>query len=127
MKRLWISLAIILLLSGAAGWHVSHLTRLVGDMTTLLEEASTALKEGDHPGAQALTREALSIWESQSDYLHNTLRHADMDAILISFQEVLSYPESQVHSGACAAALARLIAQLELIVEAERPTLTNLL
>ncbi|MDE6589019.1 MAG: DUF4363 family protein, partial [Oscillospiraceae bacterium] len=61
-------------------------------------------------------------------YLHITLRHTDIDAILVSFDEALAFLQGDEHQPAEYAAVnARLITQLELLIEAALPTITNLL
>ncbi len=57
-----------------------------------------------------------------------TLRHTDTDAIQISMDEALAFLEGgEKQPAEYAAVNARLLTQLELLVEAELPTLTNLL
>ena len=61
-------------------------------------------------------------------YLHITLRHGDMDAVLISMDEALAFLEGgERQPSEYAAVNARLLTQLALLVEAELPTLSNLL
>ena len=63
-----------------------------------------------------------------NSYLHITLRHTDTDAIQISMDEALAFLEGgEKQPAEYAAVNARLLTQLELLVEAELPTLTNLL
>ena len=128
MKRLWISAVIILSLTVLAGCHVLYLRHLTGEVIGLLDQAQEQVAEDDWAQAEALTRDALSIWTANDLYLHNTTRHTEIDTVLVAFQEVLAFLEGQERQPAeYAAANRRLTAQLELLLESELPTLQNLL
>lgn len=128
MKRLYVSLGLILLLAALSGAHAACLTRFTGQLTGLLTQAQAQVDEGDWPQAARLTRQARARWMDWNGYLHFTLRHADTDAVQISFDEALAFLEGDERQPSEYAAVnARLITQLELLSEAELPTLTNLL
>lgn len=127
MKRLWIAVSIIVLLAGLAGLHVLRLNHLTGQLVGQLEQASELLKEGDWEGANRLTRQVFEDWDRHAFYLHATLHHEDIDAIRGSMTEVLAFLDSREDKGECLAANTRLINQLELLLEAELPTIKNLL
>ena len=128
MKRLWISAVIILSLTVLAGCHVLYLRHLTGELIDLLDRAQEQVAEDDWAQAEALTRDALAIWTANDLYLHSTMRHNEIDTVLVAFQEVLAFLEGQERQPAeYAAANRRLTAQLELLLESELPTLQNLL
>ena len=127
MKRLWISALIILLLIGLASLHVSHLKTLTDDLIDQLEAAETSLKQKNWTAAKRTVQEVHDQWERQAVYLHTMLRHTDIDAIRTSLQEVLAYLDSKEDTAECQAAAAKLINQLELLLEAELPSIKNLL
>lgn len=128
MKRLWISAVIILSLTVLAGCHVLYLRHLTGEVIGLLDRAQEQVEEDDWAQAEALTRDALAIWTANDLYLHSTMRHNEIDTVLVAFQEVLAFLEGQERQPAeYAAANRRLTAQLELLLESELPTLQNLL
>lgn len=128
MKRLWISAVIILSLTVLAGCHVLYLRHLTGEVIGLLDQAQEQVAEDDWAQAEALTRDAMAIWTANDLYLHSTLRHNEIDTVLVAFQEVLAFLEGQERQPAeYAAANRRLTAQLELLLESELPTLQNLL
>ena len=128
MKRLWISAVIILSLTVLAGCHVLYLRHLTGELIDLLDRAQEQVSEDDWAQAEALTRDALAIWTANDLYLHSTMRHNEIDTVLVAFQEVLAFLEGQERQPAeYAAANRRLTAQLELLLESELPTLQNLL
>ena len=127
MRRLWISVALILALAGLAGGHVLYLDRLTGELTSLLDQAQQRVAADDWGQAEDLTRQALALWQDHDIYLHTTMRHDDIDGVLVAFQEVLAFLEGQERQPAeYAAANRRLTTQLELLLEAELPTLSNL-
>jgi len=128
MKRLYLSVGLIALLAVLSGLHIWQLGRVTGQLTDLLTQAQGLVEQENWDGAAHLTRQAKERWLGYEDYLHITLRHTDTDAILISMDEALAFLEGGERKPAEYAAVnARLLAQLGLLVEAELPTLTNLL
>lgn len=128
MKRLWIAAALILGLAGLSCVHVRYLRHFTGELTGLLTQAQTQVAEEQWDKAAELTQQAADLWAQNAFYLHTTLRHDDIDAVLSSFREVLAFLGGQEQQPAeYAAANARLITQLELLLESELPTLKNLL
>lgn len=128
MRRLYLSVGLIALMAALSALHVWHLNDLTGQLTAQLTQAQALAQREDWDGAARLTRQAKERWTGYEGYLHTTLRHADIDAILISLDETLAFLEgSEKQPAEYAAANARLLAQLALLVEAEVPTLTNIL
>ena len=128
MRRLYLSVGLIALMAALSGLHVWHLNDLTGQLTAQLTQAQALAQREDWDGAARLTRQAKERWTGHEGYLHTTLRHTDIDAILISLDEALAFLEGEEKQPAeYAAANARLLAQLALLVEAEVPTLANIL
>ena len=128
MKRLYVSLGLVLLLAALSGAHAWYLTRFTGQLTDLLSQAQAQVEREDWEQAARFTRQAQEQWMSRNGYLHVTLRHTDTDAIQISFDETLAFLEADERQPAeYAASNLRLMTHLELLAEAELPTLTNLL
>ena len=128
MKRLYVSLGLIALLAVLCGVHTVYLSRFTGELTELLVQAQGQVDREDWEGATQLTRQAKEQWVDNDGYLHITLRHTDIDAILVSFDEALAFLQGSEHQPAEYAAVnARLLTQLALLLEAELPTLTNIL
>ena len=128
MKRLYVSIGLIVLLAALSGLHIWHLNSVTGQLTALLTQAQEQVKREDWDQAARLTRQAKDCWMEHESYLHLTLRHTDTDAILISMDEALAFLEGgEKQPAEYAAVNARLLTQLGLLVEAELPTLTNLL
>lgn len=128
MKRLYIACGLVVLLAVLAAVHTVYLARFTDQLTGQLRQAQTQVELEDWTGAARLTRQAKEQWMGREGYLHSTLHHNDIDAILISFDETLAFLEGDERQPAeYAAANARLITQLGLLLEAELPTITNLL
>ena len=128
MKRLYVALGLVALMAVLCGAHTIHLARFTDDLTGLLTQAQELVERENWPAAAQITSQAKEKWVGHEGYLHTTLRHADIDAILVSFDEALAFLQGSEHQPAEYAAVnARLITQLELLIEAELPTLTNLL
>ena len=128
MKRLYIALGLVALLAVLCTVHTVYLGRLTTELSGLLAQAQEQVERGDWAGADRLTRQSKEIWEEHEGYLHTTLRHTDIDAILVSFDEALAFLRAgERQSAEYAAVNARLITQIGLLLESELPTLTNLL
>ena len=128
MRRLYISVGLIALIAALSGLHIWHLSQFTEQLTTLLTQAQEQAGQENWDEAARLTRQAQTQWMDHEDYLHITLRHSDTDAIQISMEEALAFLEGgEKQPAEYAAANARLLTQLGLLVEAELPTLTNLM
>lgn len=126
MKKGWIAVALLAGMTVLAGWHVSVLNTLTGELSAKLERAEALAERGDWDQALELTVEARDRWESKRVYLHVTLDHAVTDQITADFAETLELLECQ-EAGEYSAASAQLKTQLELLGEGELPTWENLL
>ena len=128
MKRLYVALGLIVLLALLCGVHTVYLARFTDELTGLLTQAQEQVERDDWESAFQLTEQAKKRWVGNDGYLHITLRHADIDAILVSFDEALAFLHGNEHQPAEYAAVnAKLLTQLALLLEEELPTITNLL
>lgn len=126
MKRLWISVVLLLLLLGGSlfnAWYAKELTDAMGEQLRLAQQMTEA---GRWEQALTLTQEVYDQWESRHFYLHSTMRHSDTDQILRGFRTVLEYLRLQ-EPDQYNAANADLITQLELLAEMEQPSVVNVL
>ncbi len=126
MKRAWIAGAILLAVLGCTLGHTCYINTFSRDLCLMLEEAEANAEAGDWEKAGSLTRTALERWEDRDTYLHTTLRHDETDEIYTGFREVTEFLQCR-EAGEYSAANARLIASLELMAEAERLTIKNIL
>ena len=126
MKRLWISLAILLaIFAGSLGniYYVAHISSL---LVTPLTPAAAWAEAEDWGQAQSLTRQTQAQWDHYAPYLYMTQCHGTTDEINTGFREVLeciqweSVPEYSAANGV-------LIAEVEHLAEMEDLTLENLL
>lgn len=127
MKRLWLAGGLIALLLLLCALHMVRLDRLVGQLTDQLTQAQQLLDQKDWASAEAAAQDAYDAWERSAFYLHITLRHEDIDAIRSSFRELLAFLACREQAAECSAVNARLLNQLELLLEEERPSVQNLL
>lgn len=126
MKRVWIACALLLaVLAGTLG-HSRYIQSFTDDLIALLAESEVRAESGDWTGAEELTKKARDKWEARDVYLHITLRHDETDVVYTDLREVQEFLQCE-ESGEYSAANARLIANLELIAEAEQLTLKNIL
>ena len=127
MKRLYVCTALLILLAGLACLHTAKLRTLTGQLTAHLAQVDESLRMEDWEAASASALLADRQWEAQTFYLHITLHHEDIDAIQTSLKEMQAYLSSRDDAAECLAVNARLINQLALLLEAELPSLKNLL
>lgn len=126
MKRIWIALALLLAIFGCAVYNGCYLGELTGEIGGLLTQAEAQAEAGRWEEAEKLTEAARRRWEEKDLYLHVTLRHSDADQVYTGFREVTEFLASR-EQGEYSAANAKLIAQLELLAEAEQLSLKNVL
>lgn len=127
MKRMLCAIVLLAVLVAGACLHVWYLTQETRSLSVQLEQAEEAVQQGNWDRAYALTQGAWEDWEDQMFYLHTTLHHEDIDQVSTAFQEALAVLEQREQPGEYAAANARILYQLELLVEAELPSLKNIL
>lgn len=126
MKRLVISLAILVVLAAGGLMSNCHLNTVSGRLSDMLNQAEAMGESGDWEGARQLTVEAQKYWEDSSFYLYTVLRHDYTDEVNTGFHEVLELIQWQA-SPEYAAANGELITQVRHLSEAEQFNLKNLL
>lgn len=126
MKRLIIALAILLTTFAATLCHSFYISSFTNELTALLETAEANAEEERWDAAKDLTQTAQEKWKGIEIYLHILLRHSETDSVYTGFREVFEFIQCQ-EGGEYSAANARLIAELELLSEAEQLTLKNIL
>lgn len=127
MRRLSISLVVLLALFSLTLFNSFYLDHYTLELTKLLNEAEVCVTLDDWDAAADKTEAALDHWSSHETYLHMMLQHRDTDEVLLSFQEVRQLIAHQEHGGEYSAANARLITQIELLSEMEDLNLKNIL
>lgn len=126
MKKGWLAVALLGAMVALSLWHVSALRSLTGSLGEELRRAEELAASGDWDKAAEVTKAASEQWDDRAFYLHVTLDHKTADDIAVGFAETLGFLEWR-EAGEYAAANARLMEQLEVLGEVERPNLENLL
>lgn len=126
MKRLWISVGLLLLLLGGSLLNAWYAERLTDGMEERLRLSQALARQDRWEEALSVTREVYDQWQSLHFYLHSTMRHSDTDQILRGFRTVLEYLRLE-EPDQYNAANADLITQLELLAEMEQPSVVNVL
>ncbi len=124
MKRLWLAAGILAALLAACLMSAGGLADLGEEINGLLSDAEEKAEMGEWEEAGDLTGRAYQIWEEHDIYLHVLLRHADTDEVYTGFRQVRELLECR-EAGEYSAANAALMARIQLIYEAERPTVEN--
>ena len=126
MKRVWIAVALLLAVLAGTLSHSFYLNSFTQELTGLLEAAEAKAEQNEWAIAEELTQLAHHKWDEKTAYLHILLRHSETDEVYTSFREVAEFIQCQ-EGGEYSAANARLIAELELLAEAEQLNLKNIL
>lgn len=126
MKKGWLAIGLLVGMVALSWWHVSALNALTDDLGGQLRRAETLAESGQWEKAAEVTKAASDQWDGRAFYLHVTLDHKTADDIAVGFAETLEFLEWQ-ETGEYSAANARLMEQLELLGQVERPNLENLL
>lgn len=126
MKRGWLAAALLTGVMALALWNVAALNRLTGELGEILAGAESAAEEGNWLRAREETQRARELWQESSFYLHITLDHETTDGIDLSFGEVAEFIECE-EGGEYSAANARLMEQIRVMGELQKPRLENLL
>ncbi len=126
MKRLYLSIFLLLLICGLGLWNISSLRQVTEDLTSLLEQAETAAVEENWEAASRLTREAHDLWKERETYVYITVSHTLLEEISASFQSVETFIYWQ-EIPEYTSANNTLLAQIKLIWESEEFSLENLL
>lgn len=126
MKRLWISLAILLTLLSGCLFNIFYVTHISNQLVTTLNQAEAWAEQGDWSASERLTRQAQQYWEHASPYLYVTQCHTTTDEINTEFREVLELMEQEAPPE-YSAANGVLISDVEHLAGMESFTLENLL
>ena len=125
MKRLWISLGILLAIFALSLANIRCATRTSNHLVTLLNQAEESAESGDWQGAAELTRQAQAQWDDHAGLLYVTACHANADAVNTGFREVLELLQQEAEEE-YSAANGVLIAEVEHLAEVEQLSLANL-
>ena len=126
MKRLWISVAILIFVFNAALFSNYVLKKATQDMTDLLQRAEDCYQAGEIQQALHFTQLARGKWDQLGGYLYTVLHHTESDDVLVLFTQVQCYLEQNEPGGEYAACNAALITKIKLLYEMEAFTVENL-
>ncbi len=126
MKRLWISVVILIVMLGATLGNSWYLNSLISGFSQKLTSAYHLASRDNWASAQQITGQVAEHLQEHDFYLHVMLPHRDIDDIHLTFCEVREYLELE-ETDQYNAANAKLIAQLGLLAEMEQLNLKNIL
>lgn len=126
MKQLLIYSGILAAIFCAALGNTARVTSITDQISGYLEEAQTAVVQGDWETAANLTEDASTAWKGAEDYFCIVLRHADTDEVSNSFQEVMGFIQWEEEAEYTSANNA-LIKKVRHLSEIEQLTWANVL
>lgn len=126
MKRVWIAIALLLVILAGTLYHDFYVNQLIGEITGLLEQAEVQAEQGEWASAEESAQLATHRWEERDAYLHVMLPHEQTNQIHTGFRQVAEFIQCR-EAAEYFAANACLITNLELLAEAEQLSLKNIL
>lgn len=126
MKRLLIASALLAALLAGTAANAQFIDGLTDDLSLRLEQAQELVREDRWEEALSHTLEARRLWQDHTLYLYVVTRHGDADRICRGFETALELLERR-STAEYAHVNTDLMVQLELLAEAEQPTLANIL
>lgn len=125
MKRIWISLAIFIVLTGVCilgTWYTSQISM---QMLETVTQAKSAEQRGETATAAELSRKAVEDWNGLHSVLCTYMPHSKLEAIgqtLAGLPMLCQYGGTEQFLADCD----RSIEQISYLNEAEVPTLENI-
>ena len=126
MKRLICAVVILCFVFGITLYSSRYLAGLVGGYSHELTLAGELAQQGMWRQALEKTQTVFADWEERDFYMHVLLHHSDIDAIRLTFHEVQEYLKL-AEPDQYTAANAKLVEQLQLLIESEQLTVKNVL
>ena len=123
--RLAAAIVLVVLSVGFAVFCMFRLNRCAGELTAALEAAQDAAAGDSYAAWEAATREALRLWERDSEFLHILLPHANLNELewaLGSLPEYLRQDERGLYAEQCV----RALQCVNTVKEMERPGWGNI-
>lgn len=126
MKRLWISLALLLSIFALSLWSIHNISALSDRLVQELKQAEMYAETGDWMRARQITLQAQERWVSNASHLYMYQCHATGDEINSGFRQALEYLQWR-ETPEYSATNSALIANVEHLAEMEALNLRNLL
>jgi len=80
MKKTFIAIGLLALLTTLSAWNLQHLRILTGELSRGVEEARACCQKGDFEAAGAVLDKSLELWLGSDGYTHIFIRHSEIDA-----------------------------------------------
>lgn len=125
MKRIWISLAIFIVLTGVCILGTWYTNRISTQMIQIVTQAKDAEQNGETETAVQLSRKASDDWNSLHSVLCTYMPHSKLEAIgqtLAGLPMLCKYGGTEQFLADCD----RSIEQISYLNEAEIPSLENI-
>ncbi|MCI1966796.1 MAG: DUF4363 family protein [Oscillospiraceae bacterium] len=125
MKRIWISLVLLVALISVCALGTWRTNQISSQMIQMVTQAKDAAQRGDTKTAVVLSRKAKENWNSNHAVLCTYMPHAKLEAIsqmLAGLPMLCQYGGTEQFLADCD----RSIEQLSYLNEAETPTLENI-
>jgi len=125
MKKEIIALIVLVLVFSASLLNIHFLTRLTGEITTLIEEVNEFIREEDWVSARSRAEKASEKWEKSHPYTHMVLRQTELESVTNILDNLIKeiYAEE---SGAAKGMARAAIARMRSVASIERITFGNI-
>lgn len=126
MKTLYIPTAILALILGFSLWGGMYSDMRTDQWITLLDEAGALAQQENWDEANRVLDEAYRDWNSSQTFYHTTMKHEDLDEAEFFFTGAIAACREEDNEE-FHILLAQLIKQLQLLAEAQKVSLQNIL
>ena len=126
MRFLLPPILMLALLTGGTLYHAHTVEQLTDDWISTLEHAAADALRDDWDSASECLSVCYADWQNRRTYLRITINHATADAVEAMYHRATAFAETQEISE-FHAELADLRTQLQLLADAERFHLENIL
>ncbi|MBP1736746.1 MAG: hypothetical protein H6Q60_627 [Oscillospiraceae bacterium] len=126
MKRLWISVALLVVMLAGSFLNYYYIKHICRELTDTLSSAQAYAQEGDWEHSEQSVTQARSAWEAHEPYFHVIFVHRDIDQILVEFHSLGELANKQETGGEFAAACAALMSEINLLYEMDALNLENI-
>jgi|GEM_PF-6659218 len=125
MKKLCLSIALILLVLTAILLCTHRLESITDDMNILIDEAISLSEEKDYASAETKLQEALEIWHSSDPFTSTFLSHDEIEGMVYALYEAIKDLANE-HGDAFKISSQKLKEQIYSLLEREHLSLSTL-
>jgi hypothetical protein len=126
MNRIWVALAILVILFGGSIWGTAEVSRMTEEVSEMLVQVQDTMDGGDTEKSRTLIKDAVDTWHGYHHVMSYFIPHERLETV----SQSLSTTESFLKSGTEDEARAecnRALNQIHTLMDTEMPYMNNIL